>query len=225
MQIKKGTKMSKLWDGEPFEGNVVEISKAESTLYPGQERTVFKVHYPADNTKQDLEDEEIRKLLVINHLEVRAGCRTTRAREHAQLSGTRLRACSHTQTRAHTHTHTHAQAPTNAKSSMAVAGARLWRSRLPLRRHGRPHLRPRVPTPAAEEVLGAVPVVVVVVVVVVAAKVAVLQFLAHGRGRRPRGRSSPWASLFSRKTSALWRATSARAAAWRYVCWDRVLLL
>ena len=32
MQIKKGTKISKLWDGEPFEGNVVEISKAESTL-------------------------------------------------------------------------------------------------------------------------------------------------------------------------------------------------
>ncbi len=105
MQIKKGTKISELWDGEPFEGNVVEISKAESTLYPGQERTVFKVHYPADNTKEDLEDEEIRKLLVIDHLEVRAGCRTTRAREHAQLSGARLRACSHTHTRAYTHTH------------------------------------------------------------------------------------------------------------------------
>ena len=107
MQIKKGTKISKLWDGKPFEGNLVEISKPESTFYSGQERTVFKVHYPADNTKEDLEDEEIRKLLVIDHLEVRAGCRTTRASEHAQLSGARLRACSHTHTRAHTHTRTH----------------------------------------------------------------------------------------------------------------------
>jgi len=72
MQIKKGVKISKLWDGMPFEGKVIEISTAESTIYPGQERRVYKVHYAADDTAEDLEDEEIRKLLVITELEVSA---------------------------------------------------------------------------------------------------------------------------------------------------------
>jgi len=72
MKIKPGVKIVKLWDGVPFEGKVIETATAESTLYPGQERKVYKVHYSADDTAEDLEDEEIRKLLVITELEVSA---------------------------------------------------------------------------------------------------------------------------------------------------------
>ena len=72
MKIKQGVKIVKLWDGVPFEGEVIEIAKANSTLYPGQERKVYKVHYPADCEEEELEDEEIRKLLVIDELEVSA---------------------------------------------------------------------------------------------------------------------------------------------------------
>jgi hypothetical protein len=78
VQLKVGIKIIKLWGGEPFEAKVVGISKAASTLYSGQERAVYKVHYPDDDEYEELEDEEIRKLLVIDHFEV-CTCSAARA--------------------------------------------------------------------------------------------------------------------------------------------------
>jgi len=42
---------------------VIKIDKVESTLYPGTERTAYTVKYDVDNTKEDLEEEEIRHVL------------------------------------------------------------------------------------------------------------------------------------------------------------------
>ena len=45
------------------EGSLVAVGRAESTLY-SCERTVYTVKYDIDGTREDLEEEEIRPLLL-----------------------------------------------------------------------------------------------------------------------------------------------------------------
>lgn len=40
----------------------------DSTLYPGEERPGYTIHYPADGTNEDLEETEIRSVLNIREL-------------------------------------------------------------------------------------------------------------------------------------------------------------
>jgi hypothetical protein len=62
-----GTAIRKNWPGFGLcDGSVTAIDVAESTLYPGRERTVYTVRYPGDGAEEDLEEEEIRPLLVIS---------------------------------------------------------------------------------------------------------------------------------------------------------------
>ena len=93
---------------------MVEIARANSTLYPGKERTVHNVHYPVDDTSEDLEEEEIHKPLVIGRLEVS----TRRPAQHTHPC-TRIRTLQLTSQIA---THT---APLSALSAAAHDGDRL----------------------------------------------------------------------------------------------------
>ena len=62
-----GTAIRKNWPGFGLcDGSVTAIDVAESTLYPGRERTVYTVRYPGDGAEEDLEEEEICPLLVIS---------------------------------------------------------------------------------------------------------------------------------------------------------------
>lgn len=69
-KIVKGTKISKVWPGlGTFDGVVSEGPfDVNSTLYPGKVRPGFKVHYPSDQTSEDLEEDEIRSVLNVNDL-------------------------------------------------------------------------------------------------------------------------------------------------------------
>ena len=42
------------------------MDKATSSLYPGKEVTVYTVKYDMDSTKEDLEEDEIRPLLIVS---------------------------------------------------------------------------------------------------------------------------------------------------------------
>ena len=46
-----------------FRGRVVGIELIDSTLQPGEEVTGYKVHYPDDNTHEDLEEVELRSVI------------------------------------------------------------------------------------------------------------------------------------------------------------------
>ena len=59
------TRVAKHWEGFGMcEGSLVAVGRAESTLYSG-ERTVYTVKYDIDGTREDLEEEEIRPLLLV----------------------------------------------------------------------------------------------------------------------------------------------------------------
>lgn len=65
--IGPGLKISKYFEGYgSCVGSVRSVSKdVESTLYPGETRTAFKVVYEVDQTAEELEEEEIRPLIII----------------------------------------------------------------------------------------------------------------------------------------------------------------
>lgn len=66
MQITQGVKIEKFFDGFGMcEGSVRGSAQVESTLYPGQVRVAYRVVYDVDGTAEELEDEEIRPLLVL----------------------------------------------------------------------------------------------------------------------------------------------------------------
>lgn len=61
--------LSQFFEGFGFcEGQVKSVRLVDSTLYPGQKRIAYNVHYSSDNTKQEFEDEEIRSLLQVSAL-------------------------------------------------------------------------------------------------------------------------------------------------------------
>ncbi|KAL1496669.1 hypothetical protein AB1Y20_014266 [Prymnesium parvum] len=47
---------------------IISSSRVNSTLYPGKEVVAFNVRYPADGTREDLEEDEVRPLLQTAHL-------------------------------------------------------------------------------------------------------------------------------------------------------------
>lgn len=61
-----GVKISKFFEGH---GHCVATIRAShhvnSTLYPGQSRMAYQVQYEVDNTIEDLEEEEIRHLIIV----------------------------------------------------------------------------------------------------------------------------------------------------------------
>lgn len=67
--LQVGAKVSKHFEGFGFcEGKVVSIGTFNSTLYLGQERRAYTIKYTVDGTTEDLEDEEIRPLLIVKDL-------------------------------------------------------------------------------------------------------------------------------------------------------------
>lgn len=70
LKVAKGSVIRKLWPGIGMcEAKVTEIiPDLESTLHPGQVVKGYKVKYTSDGEEEDLEEEEIRRWLVINHL-------------------------------------------------------------------------------------------------------------------------------------------------------------
>ena len=69
MELKKGVKIKKAFSGHgTFEASIISSAKVDSTLYPGEERTAYKIKYPSDGATEDLEEEEIRPLLITTHL-------------------------------------------------------------------------------------------------------------------------------------------------------------
>lgn len=76
MDLTNGTEIVK--DFPPhgtFSGFIVSSSKVASSLYPGQEALAYKVRYPSDGQREDLEEDEIRPLLKTSHLpEFKAMC-------------------------------------------------------------------------------------------------------------------------------------------------------
>lgn len=62
-----GLKISKAWAGHGLcTAKIVAVDSAQSTLYPGTERTVYTVKYDVDGEQEDLEEEELRPLIVIS---------------------------------------------------------------------------------------------------------------------------------------------------------------
>lgn len=47
---------------------MLQTDTCDSTLYPGQERRTFVVKYSSDGTQEDLEEEEVRPLLVVQDM-------------------------------------------------------------------------------------------------------------------------------------------------------------
>lgn len=78
IKLEVGAKVSKFFDGFGFcEGKVVACGTFDSTLYPGQERRGYTIKYNSDGSQEDLEEEEVRPLLIVkdipNRVEVVAG--------------------------------------------------------------------------------------------------------------------------------------------------------
>ncbi|KAG8458651.1 hypothetical protein KFE25_008448 [Diacronema lutheri] len=74
VQIVDGIKIEKNFPmhGGMCEGVVVGSSYAQTTIHhDGSERKVYKVRYPADNTEEELDEEEIRPLIMIADMQVR----------------------------------------------------------------------------------------------------------------------------------------------------------
>ena len=72
-EIKPGTKVRKLWPqhGRYFDGVVKASVDVDSTVTPGTVAKAWTVKYTADNTEEDLEEVEIRKLVVVDGLPAR----------------------------------------------------------------------------------------------------------------------------------------------------------
>lgn len=68
-----GTKVSKFFEGYGYcEGKIISSGLVDSTLYPGKERKAYTVKYFSDGTTEDLEEEELRPLLVVKDIPERA---------------------------------------------------------------------------------------------------------------------------------------------------------
>ena len=66
-ELQRGVAIEKVWPGFGVcKAKIVSIDQAASTLYPGQDVTVYTVKYESDNTREDLEESEIRQLIVVS---------------------------------------------------------------------------------------------------------------------------------------------------------------
>lgn len=66
VSIVPGVKIEKHFDGYGMcEGTVRSSDRVESTIYPGQVRLAYKVVYAVDGTSDELEEEEIRPLIIV----------------------------------------------------------------------------------------------------------------------------------------------------------------
>lgn len=73
VKLSAGRKISKHFAGFGFcEGKIVATGSFDSTLYPGTTRTAYTIKYTSDGTTEDLEEEEVRPLLVIADMPERA---------------------------------------------------------------------------------------------------------------------------------------------------------
>lgn len=61
MKIRKAWPGMDMYDGVVLQGPF----KVDSTLYAGQERMAYEVQYPADKTKEDLEEDELRPIICV----------------------------------------------------------------------------------------------------------------------------------------------------------------
>lgn len=69
MKLEPGVEIQK--DFPPhgcFSAFIISSSKVDSSLYPGTEVLAYKVRYPSDNQREDLEEDELRPLLKTHHL-------------------------------------------------------------------------------------------------------------------------------------------------------------
>lgn len=69
MELRPGVEITK--DFPPhgtFSACIISSSTCDSTLYPGTEAIAYKVRYPSDNKREDLEEDELRPLIKTTHL-------------------------------------------------------------------------------------------------------------------------------------------------------------
>jgi hypothetical protein len=73
LELKPGAKLRKLWPahGGYFDAKVISSGDVLSTITPGHIVTGWKVEYESDKTREDLEELELRKLLVVTHTKER----------------------------------------------------------------------------------------------------------------------------------------------------------
>jgi hypothetical protein len=66
-ELQRGVVIEKVWPGFGVcKAKIISIDSAQSTLYPGQDVTVYTVKYEGDNTREDLEESELRQLIVVS---------------------------------------------------------------------------------------------------------------------------------------------------------------
>eukprot|EP00326_Haptolina_ericina_P035021 CAMPEP_0181246642 /NCGR_PEP_ID=MMETSP1096-20121128/44115_1 /TAXON_ID=156174 ORGANISM="Chrysochromulina ericina, Strain CCMP281" /NCGR_SAMPLE_ID=MMETSP1096 /ASSEMBLY_ACC=CAM_ASM_000453 /LENGTH=829 /DNA_ID=CAMNT_0023343497 /DNA_START=868 /DNA_END=3357 /DNA_ORIENTATION=+ len=64
-KLENGLVISKPFPGHgSFQAKVISSEQCESTLYAGKVRTAYRVRFPSDGMEEDLEEEEIRSLIV-----------------------------------------------------------------------------------------------------------------------------------------------------------------
>lgn len=69
IKLAVGTKISKFFQGfGRCVGKIISVGTFDSTLYPGQQRLAYTVKYASDGTTEDLEEEELRPLLLVTDL-------------------------------------------------------------------------------------------------------------------------------------------------------------
>lgn len=69
VKLASGLKVSKFFDGFGYcEGKIISSSMVDSTLYPGKERRAYTVKYHSDGATEDLEEEELRPLLLVKDM-------------------------------------------------------------------------------------------------------------------------------------------------------------
>ena len=65
VELKNGLVIAKSFPGHgTFNGRIVSSAECDSTMYPGRQRVAYRVKYPSDGAEEDLEEEEIRPLVV-----------------------------------------------------------------------------------------------------------------------------------------------------------------
>lgn len=69
ISLRNRVKIGNYFEGHGVcEAQIIASRSADSTLYPGQKRKVFRVRYSMDKNEQEFEEEEIRQLLLVTSL-------------------------------------------------------------------------------------------------------------------------------------------------------------
>jgi hypothetical protein len=68
-KLEKGLEIEKVFPGHgTFTASVIDWETCESTLYPGKQRTAFRVRYPADGAEEDFEEEELQPKIITRNM-------------------------------------------------------------------------------------------------------------------------------------------------------------